>query len=257
MKTFYYLLILLLVAGATASLLNFNFSWSAKVNLLVNALLLLVLARQAKRNSGGLKTLAVFSIMLIIPTAIELIGISQTFLGTYDYSNQLGPKFFGYPYLVMTNWLLFFIASAQQIRHYCENVHWQNFGAAILMVFLDFQIEALAATRHYWTWRFGGDYYGAPWYNFLAWFLISFGCFELITLILKKRLNFGGWKVDYLYWIFLWFGVLTNLSMGNWVAALIGSIGGSILLLFFRKTRRAAVRDLPKKIKVAKKAQTS
>ena len=99
--------------------------------------------------------------------AVEVLGV-QTRLpfGAYRYSAVLAPSFFGVPVAIAGAWLVL-IAYVRQMQVPLR-------AAAVWMAAIDLIIEPLAADRlNFWRWSAVGFWYGAPYTNFIGWYLAS------------------------------------------------------------------------------------
>lgn len=130
-------------------------------NLLLTAGLLFwqqLIERKALRNF--------FVFALLIGFIAEMIGVQTGFpFGDYQYGDALGPKVWGTPLVIGVNWFIVAIGARSLAERLFRIRAFQIFGAALLMVGLDFLIEPVAIQIDFWTWD-GGS---IPWQNYAGW----------------------------------------------------------------------------------------
>lgn len=101
---------------------------------------------------------------------IEWIGVHFGFLfGVYEYGKNLGQKIDGVPLLIGVNWAVLILCTAAMADRWVKPVMLKVLLGALLMVFMDFFIEASAPPFDFWIWASGT----APLRNYIAWFIVS------------------------------------------------------------------------------------
>lgn len=156
------------LSGLLGILLGYE-SWfipKTPYNLLLNGILFMLVfpVRTAP-------VLLLFLAFAGVGMAAEWIGIHTGFLfGDYSYGENLGPKFYGVPFLIGLNWaVLGMICGAVATRALAHPIGRILLGAA-LMTGLDLALEPVAPLFDFWS--FTSEY--APLKNYLCWFGLSF-----------------------------------------------------------------------------------
>jgi uncharacterized membrane protein len=146
-----------------------------------------------------LRDMLVFlALTLVVSNLIENIGILTGFpFGSYDYTDQLGPKIFLVPVLIGVAYFGMGYLSWMLARLIIGNISPAPTGhmtytvpllAGFLMVSWNLTFDPVASTvTHSWTWLQGGAYYGVPFSNFAGWFLTVYIFYQLFALYLKNR----------------------------------------------------------------------
>jgi uncharacterized membrane protein len=147
------------------------------INLLVVAVLV-VLFQKEKTSSFYFYGLLCF----VIAFFSEVIGVQTGWpFGSYEYGATLGPKLFGVPLLIGTNWLVLVLCSAS-LTHFINNKWLASLAGALLMVGLDILLEPVAIMSDYWSWQGSG----IPIQNYISWGVLAF-----ILHILLHHFGFG------------------------------------------------------------------
>lgn len=117
---------------------------------------------------------------------VEYLGVNfGYFFGTYAYGENLGPKFFGVPWLIGANWALLVFVTGCIANKFLENVWLKALLGTVFMLFLDVFMEKIAPIFDFWEFK-GGI---APIENYLAWGAFAF-LFHLIFQWQKMKGNF-------------------------------------------------------------------
>jgi putative membrane protein len=99
--------------------------------------------------------------------AAEWVGVHTGYLfGTYSYGQNLGPKLDGIPYLIGLNWAILSLASGSLGSRWKVQKPLQVMIGALIMVGLDFFIEAVAPLMDLWSFEGGAP----PKWNYICWF---------------------------------------------------------------------------------------
>lgn len=116
-----------------------------------------------------IKKISLFILCFVVGMTVEWIGVhTGSLFGDYFYGDNLGPKLDGIPYLIGINWAVLTFTSHAIAQSFLKNITAQIFGAAGLMVALDFFLEHICDYSGYW--HFNG---GAGWWNYACWFIIA------------------------------------------------------------------------------------
>lgn len=111
----------------------------------------------------------VFGLFFMMGMFAEWLGANHSILfGSYDYGNNLGPKFDGVPLFIGINWALLTFITAEVASKFLKNIWFKAFLGAGLMVFLDFLMEQSAPAFDFWS--FGEE---VPLENYITWYLLA------------------------------------------------------------------------------------
>lgn len=153
------------------------------LNLLV-CLALILFTQSPKGGSFWFFVLTSF----VIGFASECIGVNTGIIyGIYQYTDKLGPKLLGVPYLIGVQWVVTLYCIGMTtffFRRYLENRHVEaskKMGkwfmaissisdGALLAVIFDWVMEPIATRLVYWEWA-NND---IPWLNYITWYVVSF-----------------------------------------------------------------------------------
>ncbi|HXL58075.1 MAG TPA: carotenoid biosynthesis protein [Chitinophagaceae bacterium] len=146
-----------------------------------------------------------FFILLCYATGMitEIIGVNTGYLfGRYAYGRVLGPKLFGVPWIIGTNWFIAVFCSANIVFRLNEWVYKKLssdmrpslivqlfsfvFDAALLATLFDYILEPSAVQFGFWKWLPKG---AIPIYNFVCWFIISAALLTAFRLLKFNKHN--------------------------------------------------------------------
>lgn len=117
----------------------------------------------------AIKKWIVFGLFFIVGMFSEWLGANYSLLfGSYDYGENLGPKFDGVPFFIGINWALLTFVTAEITSKFLKNIWLKALLGAGLMVFLDFLMEQSAPAFDFWS--FGGK---VPLENYITWYLLA------------------------------------------------------------------------------------
>ncbi len=120
----------------------------------------------------------VFGLFFITGMLAEWLGANYSLLfGSYDYGDNLGPKFDGVPFFIGINWALLTFITAEIVSKFLRGIWLRALSGAGLMVFLDFLMEQSAPDFDFWS--FGEE---VPLGNYITWYLLAF----LFHLVFQK-----------------------------------------------------------------------
>lgn len=168
------------------------------LNLMLS-MLVVVLARNSKMKEFILFLLLCFSVGMLA----ELIGTKTGLLfGNYSYGDNLGPKFFGVPFVIGFNWGILIVGSASLVNRFSLPLIIKVIFAALLMTGLDYLMEPVAIESDYWSWE--GE---IPLYNYICWFVVSL---PLHYLYFQTKLVESNKVYDTLFIILCIFFIILN-----------------------------------------------
>ncbi len=167
----------------------FSAAWAASALLFLEGSLLIIAACLVYNWRRVL--LAAIGV-IVLAYLVETLGVNSGFpFGIYTYTNNLLPQLPGnVPLPVMFAWVLVVFGSYSLLLR--NRGRWRLIIAALLATLLDLAIEPVAASVvHYWEWSAPGvlNYYGVPFANFVAWFVVA-----LLLLLLLDRLVSKQWQ---------------------------------------------------------------
>lgn len=119
---------------------------------------------------------------------IEWSGVHTGWpFGGYHYSWILGPHLFGVPITLGLAWIAVIGSSALIAgpgRPTLPGRLWKAVQIGTWTVLIDFVLDPAAASRGFWHWSGEGGFYGIPWSNFGAWFVVG----AILSLLLPQRI---------------------------------------------------------------------
>ncbi len=220
----------------------FSLHWAGSVLLFLEGILLIL---SAMLLYGLLPALLISLLVIVLSYLVEAIGVNSGFpFGIYHYTDILFLHLpGGVPLAVMFAWVLIVFGSYAWIR---SDTRHPGIGAALLgallATLLDMAIEPVAAhVVHYWEWSPPGPigYYGVPFANFVAWFLVTTGLLLLTGRFLTKRMasdtdkgiRLATFTPRFLFVTSLFMFCLVDLTHGYYFAVLLAIVAGCVLLL--------------------------
>ena len=222
----------------------FSLYWAGSVLLFLEGTLLIL---SAVLIYGLLSALIASSLVFVLSYLVEAIGVNTGVpFGMYHYTDILFLHLpGGVPLAVMFAWILIVFGSYAWVRSARRRL---SIGAALLgallATLLDMAIEPVAAyIVHYWEWLSPGpvSYYGVPFANFVAWFLVTCGLLLLADLLLHnvssiKTKVWGGapfvaFIARFLFITSLFMFGLVDLTHGYYIATLLALLAGCLLVL--------------------------
>ncbi|MEJ8305343.1 carotenoid biosynthesis protein [Saccharibacillus sacchari] len=118
---------------------------------------------------------------------IEWSGVHTGWpFGGYHYSWILGPHLFGVPVTLGLAWIAVIGSSALIAGPGTPTLPgrlWKAVQIGTWTVWIDFVLDPAAASRGFWNWSGEGGFYGIPWSNFAAWFVVG----TILSLLLPQR----------------------------------------------------------------------
>lgn len=165
--------LLLLVVPYVVGLIGFSIKETSELFLTLTPVMLLfslflVLVeeeRVVRKNSLVIILIGVFGF------GAEALGVNTGVLfGDYEYGTVLGPKLFGVPFLIATNWVMLCIAAYSISTRVTTNSYLQAALSASMVTAFDMILEPVAIKYRWWWWQ---DV-SVPIYNYVTWFVLAF-----------------------------------------------------------------------------------
>ncbi len=143
-------------------------------------------------------------VCFVLGIGVEIIGTSTGYLfGEYAYGKTLGFSLKNVPLVIGINWFIIIYCSGITVHRFLEKISAKLetiTGApspvirffsvisdgAMLAVFFDWILEPAAIKLGYWQWLGDGQ---IPTYNYLCWFIISFGLMSVFTFLKFEKKN--------------------------------------------------------------------
>ncbi len=116
---------------------------------------------------------------------VEYLGVNYNLIfGEYEYGKNMGPKFFGVPFLIGVNWIIITLtAGGIANTFFKKNKYLTIFFGSILMVFIDFFIEPVAPVLDFW--EFKGNI--VPISNYTGWLFTGFITQSIYYITFKEK----------------------------------------------------------------------
>ena len=150
------------------------------INLYLTALLLMINQKKPK-----FKELVGIGLIFLTGIIVEYLGVNYNLIfGEYEYGKNMGPKFFGVPFLIGINWIIITLISGGIANTIIKkNKYLKVIFGAILMVFLDFFIEPVAPVLDFW--KFEGNV--VPISNFTGWLFTGIVTQSIYYITFKEK----------------------------------------------------------------------
>jgi putative membrane protein len=134
---------------------------------------------------------------------VEVAGVSTGLIfGGYEYGSSLGLKLFHTPLMIGINWVMLTYCIWVLLGGLNMNGFLKSLLGAMMMVIYDFNLEPMAIKFDMWSWE-GGD---VPIQNYIAWFVISFIFFGLLSIFgvrFRNRLALAIIGVQFVFFLVL------------------------------------------------------
>ncbi|MFP4975433.1 carotenoid biosynthesis protein [Paenibacillus sp. CN-4] len=182
--------------------------------------------------------------------ALEWVGVhSGRLFGTYQYSDILGPHWFGVPVTLGFAWIGVVGTAVLLSRDFGQSgfrlAAVRSVQTGVWAVLLDLVLDPVAYARGFWNWKQdsgGMSFYGVPASNFLGWFIVSILLsFCLPHIPAGKTAVHSGTR---LYQGMLVFFGLLALKEGLWGAVCIALLGTLAAEGSWRYARSRQVADI-------------
>jgi len=149
------------------------------------------------RRYGWKHFVVFFIVAFVISWSYETLSILTGFpFGHYVYTDNLGPKLWLVPLLIMPAYFSMGDIALKQEHVLLDRYDDRLAGAEVVlvpalasfvMVMWDLCIDPASSTiSGSWIWRDGGSYFGVPLINFLGWYLCVFTIYLMFALYLQR-----------------------------------------------------------------------
>jgi uncharacterized membrane protein len=114
--------------------------------------------------------------------AAEVTGVhTRVPFGAYEYTDALGPRLLGVPFVMAFAWMTLAAYVKQMLARFNLAPWVETFVAASWLTAFDLLIDPLASNQlGYWHWAERGAYFGVPLANFAGWFAVSLLAFGVL-----------------------------------------------------------------------------
>jgi uncharacterized membrane protein len=227
----------------------FSLYWAGSVLLFLEGTLLILAAMLLY---GFAPALLISLLVIVLSYLVEAVGVNTGFpFGRYHYTDILFLHLpGGVPLAVMFAWILIVFGSYAWARSETRDLTMRiALLGAFLATLLDMAIEPVAAhVVHYWEWSPPGliGYYGVPFANFVAWFLVTFILLLLAGRYLRKRVasdrsrttQLAAFMPRFLFSTSLFMFGLVDLTHEYYIGALLALFAGYLLFSLTAKTAK-------------------
>ena len=150
------------------------------INLYLTALLLMI-----NQKNPRIKELIGIGLIFFAGIIVEYLGVNYNLIfGEYEYGENMGPKFFGVPFLIGVNWIIITLtAGGIANTFFKKNKYLTIFFGSILMVFIDFFIEPVAPILDFW--EFKGNI--VPISNYTGWLFTGLITQSIYYITFKEK----------------------------------------------------------------------
>jgi uncharacterized membrane protein len=225
----------------------FSLSWAGSVLLFLEGTLLILAAALLYDLASAL---LISLLVIILSYLVEAIGVNTGFpFGGYHYTDILFLHLpGGVPLAVMFAWILIVLGGYAWARSETRDLTMRTaLLGAFLATLLDMAIEPVAAhIVHYWEWSPPGPigYYGVPFANFAAWFLVTFVLLLLAGRYLRQRvtsdrsrtIRLAAFAPRFLFGTSLFMFGLVDLTHGYYIATGLAILAGCLLFSLIIKS---------------------
>jgi len=150
------------------------------INLYLTALLLMINQKNPRINE-----LIGIGLIFFAGIIVEYLGVNYNLIfGEYEYGENMGPKFFGVPFLIGVNWIIITLtAGGIANTFFKKNKYLTILFGSILMVFIDFFIEPVAPVLDFW--EFKGNI--VPISNYTGWLFTGLITQSIYYITFKEK----------------------------------------------------------------------
>ncbi|MFD1887451.1 carotenoid biosynthesis protein [Paenibacillus wenxiniae] len=174
------------------------------------------------------RLLTAAALMWLGGMALEWIGVHTGWpFGEYEYSSILGSLVFGVPWTLGFAWIAvvssgILLASGSQRADSMRARLLRALQVGVWIIILDLVLDPVADARGFWSWGSDSGFYGVPWSNFIAWFIVG-GMLSLTIPIIRLSPSVARQAV------FLYQGILLMFGLLAWQQGLIGSVIAGVI----------------------------
>ena len=147
----------------------------------------------ATHTLGWRRSLTFFALCTVISGLLEQIAIWSADVGTYYYTDVLGPKIGDVPVIIPISWFMMIypcyvianllvdgrpVTTARSLLH----LLWLSLITAVVETAWDLSLDPfMTGKMKAWVWRDGGPYFGIPFQNYFGWVQVT-----LIVIVIYR-----------------------------------------------------------------------
>lgn len=171
-----------------ARVFGFTYAVFARAQILI-AFLSIVFMLVARTGLAWVPSLVA---VLALSLASEVIGVGYGVpFGRYEYTELLGPKVAGVPYLIPISWFFMAVVCYRLALHLSRHRPSRVFrclAAALLLSAWDLTLDpAMSHLSPFWVWAEKGVYYGSPLLNLFGWFVTGVVLMASFEVLRSRR----------------------------------------------------------------------
>ncbi|MEW4372114.1 carotenoid biosynthesis protein [Paenibacillus kandeliae] len=131
-----------------------------------------------EKNISMRHLLSAAALMWLGGMALEWMGVHTGWpFGQYAYSDTLGSLIWGVPWTLGFAWIAvvtggILLSSVPGLRGWMGKLI-RACLVGVWIIILDLVLDPVAHARGFWHWGGSGGFYGVPWSNFVAWFVVG------------------------------------------------------------------------------------
>lgn len=161
----------------------------------------------AAERLGWRRAVSLLVITAVVSFLLEALGVATGWVyGPYHYTEKLGPRLLGVPFLIPLAWFLmaypsYLFAEALIPRlSGLRRVLWVAATGGLIMTSWDLVMDPLMVAGGHWVWGVDGAYFGIPLQNFWGWWLTIFLAFFIYLLFTPSHPTWEVQPLDRIAW---------------------------------------------------------
>lgn len=178
--------------------------WITPLATLIGFVLVLL---HAMERLGKRPALLLWGSTAVVSFLFEALGVATGLVyGPYHYTEKLGPRLLGVPFLIPLAWFLMAYPSYLFAQTLAPRVAtgqrylWVAGLAGLIMTSWDLVMDPQMVRGGHWVWEVQGPYFGVPLRNFWGWWLTIFVSVILFLWIVRPTASWQVQKDDRIAW---------------------------------------------------------
>jgi uncharacterized membrane protein len=171
--------------------------WITPLTTLVGFVLTLLHAMQRLGRRPALTLLATTALVSFL---FEALGVATGWVyGPYHYTDRLGPRLLGVPFLIPLAWFLMaypsylFAEMLSPVTSPARRSLWVATLSGLIMTSWDLVMDPQMVHGGHWVWEVEGPYFGIPLRNFWGWWLTIFVSIWLFRWLSRAE---NRWEIE-------------------------------------------------------------
>ncbi len=171
--------------------------WITPLATLIGFVLCLLHAMQRMGKRPALTLLVTIALVSFL---FETLGVATGWVyGPYHYTDRLGPRLLGVPFLIPLAWFLMaypsylFAETLSPLTSSAKRSLWVATLSGLMMTSWDLVMDPQMVKGEHWVWEVEGPYFGIPLRNFFGWWLTIFVSVWLFRWITRGKTH---WEVE-------------------------------------------------------------